>query len=211
MGIREGLPFPRGSSYAAGQTIDSADLPGVQLEGQVVNLTDSATVTDGTNVRTIRSDGDVLARVMRNVSTGTFAMTGGRLVAHEALYRNKRFNSYCNVVGQESAGVLDDQLPSGGVQGNDLAYVIFSGQVTLKTPLAQAEFATAWVEGDILVGLAAGSSQATTAGRAYKIDNTVHTDKRYNEIVNRIGRVMSAKTVAQTNNDTLVDIKINAG
>jgi len=210
MGIREGLPFPRGSSFAAGQTIDSANLPGVQLEGQIVNLTDSATVTDGTNVRTIRSDGDVLARVMRNVSTGTFAMTGGRFVLHEALYRNKRFNGYVNTAGAECAGVLDDQLPSGGVQGNDLAYVIFSGQVLVKTPLASGEFASAWSEGDVLVGLAAATSQATTAGRAYKIPNTAQTTHQYVEIVNRLGRVMSAKTNGQTNEDCLVDVKINA-
>ena len=210
MGIREGLPFPRGSSFAAGQTIDYADLPGVQLEGQVVNLTDDATISDGSNVRTIRSDGDVLARIMRNVSTGDFAMTGGRLVSHAAGYRNKRFNSYVTAAGAEAAGVLDDQLPSGGVQANDLAYVIFSGQVLIKSPLGPSEFATAWSEGDILVGLAAATSQATTAGRAYKIANTAHTDMKYNEIVNRVGRVMSATTSHGTNSDVLVDIKINA-
>jgi len=59
---------------------------------------------------------------------------------------------------------------------------------------------------DVIVALTAATSQATTAGRVAPQVLTGATALLGNQVQNRLGRAMSAKTTANTNNSLLVNI-----
>ena len=118
------IPFPRGRSAAQGTTIDTNDLQGVHLEGQIVYLPDAAKATP--EVR--RSNADVVARVVRNASGG--ALTPGTAVQYADGYWGTRVTTCTAAVGQQCAGIVDDHLPTAGVQANDLFYIVVRGPVS---------------------------------------------------------------------------------
>ena len=116
------IPFPRGRSAAQGTTIDTNDLQGVHLEGQIVYLPD---IAKGEKSR--RSNADIVARVVRNASGGL--LTPGTAVQYADGYWGTRVTTCPAAVGQQCAGIVDDHLPTAGAQANDLIYIVVRGPV----------------------------------------------------------------------------------
>jgi ketosteroid isomerase-like protein len=194
-----GLP-KRGFTYHGG-TPDSIGKT-LGLEGHPMRFMDDFPASGG--VRTKRSDSQVYAILVRNVSGVT--LTPGRTVSWKAAFRGRRIDGFTTTTAQEVAGVVDDQLPAAGVANNDLFWLIVKGPVLIKTPLA-AGAGSVFAEGDVLVALTAATSQATTAGRPAVLASAATTNTAA-AIINRFARVMSAMTTAQTNTNMLVDLNI---
>lgn len=196
-----GLP-KRGKTYSGGTATSSTITSSALLEGTEINFKDDVAVAN--QPRRPRSGRFVTARLVRNVSGA--ALLPGRLVTWQALYRGRRVDGYARTDGVECAGVVDDRLPSGGVADQDLFWLLREGPVLIKTPLA-AGAGSVFTEGDVLVALTAVTSGATTSGRpAVLVTNS--TAVTASLVVNRIGRVMSAMTTAQTNSSMLIDLLI---
>lgn len=207
MAYFENLPFPRGSTFYNGGTIDSNNLQGLNLEGQEYLHED----LDFTNkYNTPRSDRLVRVRVVRNVAAA--ALLPKRLARMQAsgLYYNQRVDGY-TTVDNARGYPIDEFLAATGVPVNDLFYVVVGGPATVLTSLSGAGFNGDVAVGSVLVALTAATSGATTAGRAAVQNITASTQTAdysaiINAVQNRIGHALSAKTTGQTNEDLLVDV-----
>jgi hypothetical protein len=200
------IPFPRGRSAAQGTTIDSGDLQGVHLEGQIVYLPD----TDPSDTKKRRSQSDVVAKVVRNVSGES--LLPKRLVTYSSGFHGKRVGGYSVEVDQFNiAGVVDDHLPSTGVQNNDLFYVIIGGPV-LVTTSASAMTNHASAQGAVVYAQTAsnstGATGTTTAGRITGISATTDQGEDLSHVVTPIGVAKSAIAAGDTAQDKLIDVKL---
>jgi hypothetical protein len=101
---------------------------------------------------------------------------------------------------------VDEFLPAAGVPVNDLFWVVIDGPATVLTDLAGAAN-NVWNVGDVLTSLTAATSGATTAGRVKPQDLTGATAVLGNEVQNKIGYALSARTTANTGADLLVDVR----
>lgn len=180
----EAPPFPRGSTFYGGGTIDSNNLGGVNLEGKEYRFED-----------TIYGTGQyVVARIVRN--SGTFALRPSRLVTFDTSYIGQRVNGYATT-SFAAAVPVDELLPAAGVPANDLFWVIMQGPCLVLTDLAGGanNVITAM---DPLVALTAVTSGSTTAGRVATAQTAGATTNTRDGIINIVGRAMSAATTAQT-------------
>jgi hypothetical protein len=191
-------PFNRGSSLQDGlATVDST--AGANYEGMEYEFED---VNPSTGV--VRSGRKVRVRCVRN-SSG-FAILPKRLCkfALTAGKYGRIVTGYCTTVGEESYPA-DEYLPSTGVADGDLFYIVVEGPALVKTDLA-AGANNVFNVGDKITALTAVTSNATTSGRVQPQDLTGATALLANQIQNRIGYALSAKTTANTNDDLLVDV-----
>ncbi len=151
---------PRGKTFYNGNTIDSNNLGGVELEGMRHTFKD----TDPANLAVKGNRGgagrEVTAVLVRNSST--IALVPGKAVVWAAGYRYRRVDGYLRTTAGECAGFVDDHLPTAGVAVNDLFWLIIDGPCLVKTPLAAGEFAIDIVEGEPLYGLTAAASTSTS-------------------------------------------------
>jgi hypothetical protein len=202
---------PRGKTFYNGNTIDSNNLGGVELEGMRHTFKD----TDPANLAVKGNRGgagrEVTAILVRNVST--IALVPGKAVTYAAGYRQRRVDGYARLTACEVAGVVDDHLPAAGVAVNDLFWLIIDGPVLTKTPLAGGDFAIDIAEGEPVYALTAAASTSTTAGRFQVWNGTMTaaqgTDGSGTKIIlNHFARAMSAKTTGNTDTDILIDVKI---
>jgi hypothetical protein len=196
-------PFERGSTWYNGGTIDSNNLGGAQHEGKIWVFED-INVTPGTaGAKPTRSNRPVKCMCVRNVSG--IALLPKRLVRLQksGLFFLGRVDGYTTVTAEQGWPV-DEYLPAAGVPNNDLFWVVIDGPAMCLTDIAAG---ISVVVGDIVVALTAATSQATTAGRVVLQDLTGATALLGNEIQNRLGYALSAKTTANTNADILVDIR----
>ena len=200
------IPFPRGRSAAQGTTIDSGDLQGVHLEGQVVYLPD----TDPSDTKVRRSNNDVIARVVRNSSGET--LLPKRLVTYSSGFHGRRVGGYSVEVDQFNiAGVVDDHLPSTGVQNNDLFYVIIGGpclvttSVSAMTNAASAQGAVVYAQ---TASNSTGATGTTTAGRIQGISATTDQGEDLSFVVTPVGIANTAIAVSDQAVDKLIDVKL---
>ena len=102
---------------------------------------------------------------------------------------------------------IDEYLPAAGVVDNDLFYVIMDGPAVVLTSLS--DLAADAAAGDWFVSITGATSQATTSGRL-SLTTLVTTNSTgaalFNQVVNRIGRALSAATTQNTNFDVLVEV-----
>jgi hypothetical protein len=105
------------------------------------------------------------------------------------------------------AGVVDEWLPSAGVVDDDLFWIVRKGPTLVLTDLAGGA-ANVITSGANLVALTAATSQATTAGRVQEYAFTTNVTALQSQVLNRLGKAMSAKTTANTNADLLVDLQL---
>lgn len=196
--VSGGLP-KRGKTRFSG-TPDTITGQSIAIEGTEVSFRDD--YTSGNDPRRIRSGRSITCRLVRNVST--VALLPGRLVVWKAGFRGLRVDGYSSTTGQEVAGVVDDQLPTAGVAVNDLFWLMRAGPALVKTGLA-GDSTNAHTEGDFIVALTAAASTSTTAGRP-TVQSIASTATTASLITNVIGRVMSARTAANTNTNTLIDL-----
>ena len=193
----ESPPWGRGSTYYNGETIDTNDLGGKNLEGKEFVFEDTEYGT-GESVR---------VRVVRNASAG--ALLPGRLVSFQSTYIGKRVDGYADTLAELSFPV-DELLPSAGVPANDLFYIVVKGPALCKTDLS-GDANNVINAGDILVSQTAATSGATTAGRVIATTVAATTANDLDVLkasLNYVGRAMSAKTTANTNANVLVNVKL---
>lgn len=167
----------------------------VELEGTEVNFRDD--YKSGAEPKRLRSGRVRVCRLVRN--TSGISLAPKRAVKWESGFRGLRVNGYCSITSEECAGVVDDQLSASGVADDDLFWVMRKGPGLCKTALASAAIA----ENDIVVALTSASSVSTTAGRLGVGGNTVALN-----VINRIGRAISARTAAETDADILIDLEL---
>lgn len=206
MAKRENPPFPRGSTFYNGGTIDSANLGGENLEGTIWEFEDIDLSATSSGVRSARTNRPVKCMIVRNQSAG--ALLPKRLVTLKTTdggtYTGE-VDGYATTTAQGPAFPVDEWLPAAGVPQYDLFYVVIEGPATVLTDLAGAANNVHSVGGWV-VALTAATSGATTAGRVAPQDLTGATALLGNQIQHRIGRALTAKTTANTNADMLIDV-----
>jgi hypothetical protein len=199
--VAAGLPnlghtYHGGTPSSIGRSVD--------LEGTEAYFKDEVPQT-GMAPALKRSGRTKVCRLVRN-SSG-ISLLPKRAVKWESGYRGTRVDGYCAVTAAECAGIVDDQLPAGGVADDDLFWVVRKGPCLLLTDLAGGAN-NVFSDGTVVVALTAATSQATTAGRIAPQSLTGATAVLGGQIQNAIGKAMSAKTTANTNADILVDLEI---
>lgn len=206
----ENCPIMRGDTFYNGATIDTNDLGGTQWEGTIWRWEDrvwnSSTFTAGAKPN--RSNRPVYTMIVRNVAAA--AILPKRLVkpqtgGSDGKYFLGRVDGYITTLAAGPAYAVDEFLPSAGCPVNDLCHVVIEGPAMVTTGLA-ADATNSIGVGDVLVGLTAASSGATTSGRAGAQDLTGATAPLGNQIQNAIGRAISAATTSQTGVDLLVSM-----
>lgn len=197
------IPFPRGRAAFQGDTTTLVDNEAAlaHLEGQIVYLTDTAVATP--EVR--RSNNDVVAKVVRNDS-------GGVLYAGEAC---KWSTGYFGTRVVESSaqwnhvcGFVDDHIPSGGVQDNDLFYLIIEGPAVVATKSGGTAHRT--IDGTASYeqgGLMYASSEAGhVEGFASNYGDLLNNGSGAFAVTNSVGRVITTTAAASTT--ALIDVDI---
>jgi hypothetical protein len=150
-----------------------------------------------------RTNRRVRCRCVRNVAAA--ALLPKRLVTFQksGVYYGARVDGYLTTVGDRGFPV-DEFLPAAGVPVNDLFWIVVRGPATVLTDLASLG-ATITV-GDAVLGQTAVTSGATTAGRVIPLPGATSGSTLQNEVINRVGYALSAKTTNNTNADLLVEV-----
>jgi len=159
-----------------------------------------------------RTERLVRCRIVRNVSG--VVLLPKRLVnlqttGADGRYYEGRVDGYANVVSQR-AYPLDEFLgATTGLPNLDLGWIIIEGPATVQTDLAA--LATNVAVGDVVVAQAAANNTATTAGRVIRQSDAITGAGSTgtglaNNIMNMIGRALSALTTGQTGADLLIDV-----
>lgn len=185
-------PFPRGRTLMNGETIDTANLPGVNLEGKEYKHEDTI---NGTGAY-------VTLRVVRNVSGIT--LIGKRLTRYKSGFYGQRVDGYTTTTN-EHGYPIDDAYGNVGIANNDLFYQIVEGPCKIKNGTGVAT-TTVVTEKDPLAALTAAAStgaSTTDAGRIRTVDFTGATQPLGNAALAIAGRAMSA---AATSGVTDTDI-----
>lgn len=203
---RDNTPmFPRGATAYSGGTIDTVNYATDNFaawEGHIKVFEDEDLSQTGS--KPLRTGRKVVCMCVRNVSAG--AILPKRLVSFKAGSPGQ-VDGYITTTAQMCAGAVDEYLPSAGCPQYDLFWIVLKGPALLLTDLAGGVNNSIAADA-YLTGLTAATSGATTAGRIKNQDLTGATAPLGNEVQNRIGRALSAKTTGQTNGDILVDMML---
>lgn len=191
----DALPFDR-SSYGAADATEFA-----HLEGREYIVNDVSPSSGNAAQRTGRS---VTLRLVRNVSG--FALLPKKLVTFQATAGKygARVDGHVDTTAEHCYPV-DEYAPAAGVPDQCLFYIVVEGPAVCLTDLAAGANNLLTV-GQLVVSLTAATSNATTSGRVAPIDLTGATALLGNQLRNAVGRVLTAKTTANTNVDVLVDV-----
>lgn len=199
MARNENPPFERGATFYNGETIDANDLGGLGIEGMewVFEDRDPGSATQRTN-RPVR------CRVLRNTSAG--ALLPKRLGRFEAGAGEfgSRVDGYATTLAAEAVPI-DEYLPAAGVPVNDLFWGVIEGPAVILTTLA-GDATNVFSVGNWGVAATAATSGATTSGRIEVQVLTGATAALANQVMNRIGRALTAATTANTDTDVLFDV-----
>lgn len=233
MAKTEDLPFPISTTYFDGQTADTTTFTATNLEGKEYYVEDffyvgTPTSTTGFQAtKTLRTAYLKKVRIMRNVSG--VALVGGYLCAPQESGTDGRYflgrtNGYANIGAKDAqqtipAYGIDEFLPSAGVANNDLFYATVEGPFLGVSSSTAAEIlgisnsgaAQPVQVGDVLYSTTAAASTNTTnlstatCGRIanFTASTSAGLTLAFN-IINRIGRALSALTTTQTNTALLV-------
>jgi hypothetical protein len=202
MARNENPPFARGETFYNGETIDTNNLGGINLEGAEWVFED---VHASTGVA--RTGRPVRCRVVRN-SSGVNLLPK-RLVKFEAgaLEFGSRVDGYAiaGAANTPEAGYpLDEYLPAAGVPTNDLCWIVIEGPAKVMTSIA--DMASDLGIGGWSVAVTAATSQATTAGRIIPQLLTGATAPLAANVQNRVGRALSGAITTSTAADVVVDV-----
>ena len=198
------LPFERGRSAFQNQATSDWDITSLaHLEGQKVYLPN----IDPANPEVRRNGTDVVDVIVRNDSGA--ALTPGTPLWWKTGYHGTRVDHTAAGADNPICGFVDDHLPSGGVQDDDLFYMVVEGPVLAKTRTGGTGHAT--VDGNAVLqegGLV--TNAATTEGTIEAAAALADADGNEATIQwNICGRVIaSGNTVLGT--DTLINVKLNA-
>lgn len=189
-------PFARGKTFYNGQTPDTSNYGGTNLEGAIYTFRD----IDPANPEVERSGKRVTCQVVRN--TAAAALLPKRLVVYAAGLDNKRVDGYTSVTAEYAAGVVDEFLPAAGVPVGDLFYIVIDGPTLVKTFLDAGAATNVISAHTAVMAITAATSGATTAGRITQVNNTT-----VSHALGRVGRAISATSSGGTDRDLLIDVK----
>ena len=142
--------------------------------------------------------------LVRNASG--ISLLPGRMVRWKAAQRGKQVDGYTAATAAEAAGIVDEWLPTAGAADKDIFWILTDGVSRVLSDLV-GDTDTNFSENDLLVAITAATSQATSAGRMKQADFTGATSLLADQIINAIGRAMSANTTSQTNRQVLMKVK----
>lgn len=184
MSRMESPPWDRGASFYNGEAIDQNELGGVNLEGREYEFEDDIFGTGQiVRVRVVRNSTDHNIKPKKMV---TLEKTG---------HFGKRVDAYADTLAASNAFPADELLPAAGVPTGDLFYVVVQGPATVLT----SDAGVAINEGDVLVCATAANTNA--AGKVEVQTLTGATAALANQIQNRLGIALEARTVGQTGAD----------
>lgn len=194
-------PFPLGTTWYGGATIDSNALTGTELEGREWWFPDLDYAAAGPRPK--RTGRMRLMRIVRNV--GAIALLPGRLATFQltAGMYGGRVDGYSDVAA-ERCYPIDEFLPAAGCPVNDLCWITVRGPANIKSALS--DFTALLAVGDKVVAITAATSGATTAGRFTNQLLTGATALLADQAVNYIGYALTGRTTANTNTDTLIEV-----
>lgn len=193
----ESPPFGRGQTAGVTGATDLAE-----FEGREVWFRDLDYSSQNQRSRTGRL---VRCRIVRNTSAGV--LLPRRLVSYDTAAGKfgLAVAGYTTTTAAPVAGVVDEFLPAAGVAQYDLFYIVVEGPAECLTDIAAVDSISI---GNDLVALTAATSGATTAGRVDLVSFDATSTSLGNQVANRFGKALSAKTSANTNTAILVDLKI---
>jgi len=203
MARNENPPFARGETYYNGETIDTNNLGGLNLEGAEWVFED-----DHASTGVARTRGrPVRCRCVRN-SSG-INLLPKRLAKFElgALEFGSRCDGYAIQTAAntpEQGYPIDEYLPTAGVPTNDLFWIVIEGPATVLTSIA--DMATDLAIGEWAVACTAATSQATTAGRIVPQIATGLTVPGFYNQLNKVGRALSGAITTTTAAAVVLDV-----
>jgi len=196
-------PFARGRTFFHGKTVDSSDLPGTSILGQVHVFQD----TDPSDETKHRSNGDVVAIAVRNVSG--VALLPKTIVQFKTDAIGKEVDGNANSYSQKVAGVVDDHLPAAGCLDDDICWIIVKGPCLVKSSYTTLGLAAAINDPVHAKTAAASTAGATESGRFDRNAAAAATGADALLVSqNAIGTAITARTAGDTNTDTLIDLSI---
>ena len=204
MAKTENPPFERGKTFYDGGTIDSNNLGGGQLIGRLFDFEDIDLSSTSQGAKAMRTNHPVRCMAVRNTSAGVlYAKRLVKLKKTAGRYLVEEVDGYGTVAADGPVFPVDEYVPTAGVPVNDIFYIVVEGPALTLTGLV-GDATNVISVGDHLVCLTAATSGATTSGRIGPQDLSGSTTPLGNNIQNRVGLAMSAKTTANTNADLLV-------
>ncbi len=144
-------------------------------------------------------------KIVKN--SATVVLRAKALCAYKTGTVQTEVDGFTRTAAAQVAGAVDELIPSGGVPVGHYFLLAVKGPSLVTTSLA-ADATNVFSEGTYVVAATAAASTGTTGGRAGAIDLTGATQNLGNQILNRIGVAMSARTTANTGSDLLVDLDI---
>ena len=213
---RDNASFPqRGETFYQGNTIDTSNLQGLNLEGQIKVFEDVQwdSAESAKPMRTGSKPGaKVKCMLVRNMSGITLYKK--RLVTVNPL--TNRVEGYSIVRGAKAFAV-DEFLPDSGVPHGDLFWVVVAGRAIIRTLMSgqTADIAA----GDLIVAATvnAASTAAGTTGTPGRPDTftitaltTVAQAQEMARHARNAFEAISAATTGQTNADLLVEFGLPA-
>lgn len=197
-------PFARGRTFFHGKTVDSSDLPGTAVVGQVHVFQD----TDPSDETKHRSNGDVTAIAVRNVSG--ISLVPKRLVVFKTDAIGKEVDGYCRSYSELCAGVVDDHLPAAGCPDDDICWIIVKGPCLVTSSFVDITLAAA-INDPVHAKTAASSTAASNVAGGRWTRNAAAAATAANALLishNAIGTAMTSRTAGDTDTDTLIDLTI---
>lgn len=217
----EVLPFPRGSTAFGdtGATVASTD--GAHLEGREFEVPDH--IWTGGAPGRVRSEKMVRLRIVRNATGADLTGPGKRLMVlgRDAAANVSGATATAGVDGiNEVVGYqrlpniksypVDEFIPSGFVvKANDLFYIVLRGPCVVLT--RNTDYSSDIAVGDVIPGAATAATSAITGGLSTggKADAPLslnNTDLTAANLVNILGRALSARLTTATNSDLLIEV-----
>jgi len=198
-------PIKRGQTFYGGNVPTSTYWKEtVGIEGMEGIFEDLAPASARGQVLVKRSGRPVKCRLVRNANASSENLLPKMLVTYAAGYQFKRVDGNVAVDDAECAGIVDEHLPAAGVAVGDLFWIVYDGPTLVKGSLDANTVAA----GDMLLGLTAATTNATTSGRVYTYAVTSDTTTMSPRITNKVGWAVSARTAAETNKDILANIRL---
>lgn len=201
----EAPPFDRGFTFYNGETIDTADLGGKNIEGKEY-VFESNRQIDHTGATPDPSGRPVRVKVVRN--RAAVALKPGRIVTWSAASTapfQTGVAGYATAVAGLVAGVVDEYLPAAGVPVGDLFYLVVDGPGKI---LSGATTAPAITYGDRLVPGAFGATAGDDLGGRFAIQDLTGAAAVLGAQINNVV-AMAATTAATATTATLMDVVVH--
>lgn len=180
-------------------------MPGTDANGNLINGSRLGEIRE---FFTSRSSSPKVAVLLRN--TAGFALRPKRVARCYASAGSKlvtESDGYATTLAEGPCVFVDDLLPAAGVADDDIFWGIIQGETLALAPLSGAAFNdTEIAVGDSIVTATGSTAGATTSGRiaGYALANATDAAGAYSQARNSLGRALSARTSGETAADVLI-------